>query len=239
MKLKIILLGAGLLLGASAQAALLHYQFNGLNALIPDGNVNGYQNAQTISGLGVHESVITDVNVRLNFSGGYNGDLYVYLSHSSGFSVLLNRAGRTGGNSFGYGDAGFNVWLDDSAAGDIHNYGGNSGAPLAGTYQPDARNVNPATVTDLSSRSAFLSAFNGLDPNGTWTLFVADVSGGDANTLVSWELEITAVPEPTIWALGIFGGVWLTVSGVRRWNRHFSGWPINSVTFRQKIFGKG
>jgi subtilisin-like proprotein convertase family protein len=44
-----------------------------------------------------------------------------------------------------------------------------------------------------------LSSFNGLNPNGTWTLFLADASGGAPNTLVSWGLDITgtaAVPEP-------------------------------------------
>lgn len=221
MNWKNILLGALLLVGVSAQGALLNYNSGTLNALIPDGNVNGYQNTMTISGLGVNESVITDVNVRLNISGGYNGDLYVYLVHSSGFSVLLNRTGRTGGNAFGYGDAGFNVWLDDSGVGDIHNYGGNGGNQFTPgvAYQPDARNVDPGSVTDASDRSAYLSSFNGLDPNGTWTLFVADLSGGDVSTLVSWELDITAVPEPVTVALSIFGLLGLAATGWRKWRR--------------------
>ena len=99
--------------------------------------------------------------------------------------------------------------------------------------------MNPATVTDLSARSAFLGAFNGLDPNGTWTLFVADVSGGDVSTLVSWELEITAVPEPTTWALGILGGMWLTVSGRRLWTRRgrwLSPEPSQPVTAERYNF---
>jgi subtilisin-like proprotein convertase family protein len=44
-----------------------------------------------------------------------------------------------------------------------------------------------------------LSSFNGLNPNGSWTLFLADMSGGAVSTLQSWELDITgtaAVPEP-------------------------------------------
>ena len=89
MNLKNLLLGALLLVGLGAQGALLNYNSGTLNALIPDGNVNGYQNTMTLSGLGVNESVITDVNVRLNISGGYNGDLYVYLV-SSGTIQDLN-----------------------------------------------------------------------------------------------------------------------------------------------------
>ena len=40
-----------------------------------------------------------------------------------------------------------------------------------------------------------LSSFTG-GANGIWTLYLADVSGGDVNTLNSWTLDIAAVPEP-------------------------------------------
>jgi hypothetical protein len=50
-----------------------------------------------------------------------------------------------------------------------------------------------------------------MNPNGTWTLFIADLSGGEQSTLVSWSLDITAVPEPVNVALGIFAGVFLVV----------------------------
>lgn len=202
----------------SAPAALI-YSSGTLNAQIPDGNVNGYQNTINVSGLGGSENIITDVNVKLNISGGYNGDLYVYLTHSSGFSVLLNRTGRTVGDPFGYGDAGFNVTLNDSASTDIHAYGGNGSAQLAGTWQPDARNTDPATVVNTSPRGAFLNAFNGLDANGSWTLFAADIAGGDQSTLVSWEVDITTVPEPATMALGIFGAL-LCLSRVVLWIRN-------------------
>jgi len=58
-------------------------------------------------------------------------------------------------------------------------------------------------------------SFNGLNPNGTWTLFFADLSGGDASTLVSWGLDIAAVPEPTTWALVGFGLMFGGVTGAR------------------------
>lgn len=185
---------------------------------IPDANPSGWADSRTISAFGSGFR-ITDINVSLNVSGGFNGDLYAYLSYTpatgggSGFSVLLNRVGRTGGNPFGYGDAGFNITLDDSAMTDFHLYGG-GGAPT-GSFQVDGRNVDPTTVTDASARTAFLSSFNNLDANGTWTLFFADLSGGDQSTLLSWSLEITAVPEPANVALGIFGGMFAMVACVR------------------------
>ena len=221
MKTNFFLAGlTGLLLVAQpAGAAMLNYASGTLNAAIPDANINGYQNTLTISGQNDPANVVSDVNVKLNFSGGYNGDLYVYLSHGSGFSVLLNRVGRTGGNSFGYGDAGFNITLDDGAGTDIHAYGGNGGNQLTGTFQPDARNSDPALVLQIAPRNAYLNAFNTLDVNGDWTLFVADMSGGDVSTLVSWELDITAVPEPATVALGLFAAGFILLQGGRAWRK--------------------
>jgi hypothetical protein len=41
-----------------------------------------------------------------------------------------------------------------------------------------------------------LSGFDNADPNGIWTLFVADVSAGGMSTLQGWGLSITLIPEP-------------------------------------------
>ena len=60
-----------------------------------------------------------------------------------------------------------------------------------------------------------LTDFNSLNPNSTWTLFFADTSSGGENTLASWSLNITAVPEPANVALGIFAGV-LVLAGLAR-----------------------
>ena len=201
-------LAAGL---AAGQAALVEtYSFSGLNQTVPDGNAAGMINAQTISS---SIASISSITVGLHISGGYNGDLYISLQHSSGFSVLLNRAGRTGSDAYGYADSGFNVRFDDTAAnGNVHGYQNvvlpGAGSPLTGTWQPDGRNVDPDFVTGASPQSAFLSSFQGLAASGTWTLFASDmVSGGGTAVLESWDLEITAVPEPTTVALGIFASM--------------------------------
>lgn len=65
--------------------------------------------------------------------------------------------------------------FSDTASTDIHNYGGNGGALVTGTYQPDGREVSPLLSLDTTPRTAFLSSFTGLDPNGEWVLFVVDI----------------------------------------------------------------
>src|SRR5688572_4200414 len=118
---RLLRLGLFLLCVAHAHAAVIYSWNSGFanNGYVPDGNTTGWADTRTISGLAEE---ISDVNVTLNVSGGYNGDLYVYLQHDSGFSVLLNRVGRTTTTPFGYGDAGLNVTFNDDAAQttDIH-----------------------------------------------------------------------------------------------------------------------
>jgi subtilisin-like proprotein convertase family protein len=177
-----------------------------VNTTIPDNDDLGLADYRTITAPGLTE--IESITVALNFTGGWNGDLYAHLVHDSGFSVLLNRPGRTDGNPDGAGSSGMTINLSDLAPTDIHTAIPNSGL-ATGTYQPDARTADPLLVTDASPRSAFLSSFTGLDPNGTWTLFVADQSPGAESLLQSWTLNITAVPEPSAAVLGILSSALL------------------------------
>ena len=174
------------------------------NQRIPDGSPVGLA-----SSVNVATSIerITDLQVMLNISGGFNGDLHAYLVHDSGHAILLNRPGKTFANPSGYSDAGFNVTLNDHAAnGDIHNYrvalSGNPNTPLpgplTGAWAPDGRDADPALVLDASPRSALLSAFAGLNPNGRWTLFIADVDALYTSTLVSWGLQIFGSNAPPV-----------------------------------------
>ena len=49
--------------------------------------------------------------------------------------------------------------------------------------------------------------FNGLNPNNAWSLELWDNNGSVGNELVTWSLDINAVPEPVNVALGMFGGL--------------------------------
>ena len=171
---------------------------------IPDGTPVGLVASLDIA---TPMEVITDVNVTLQVSGGFNGDLFAYLVHDSGHAILLNRPGKALANPSGYSDSGLNVTFDDSAPnGDIHSYRvalfSDPNAPLPGAltnaWAPDGRDTDPALVLDTDPRPATLSAFNGLNPNGRWTLFIADVDAAYASTLVSWGLQIHGTNAPPL-----------------------------------------
>src|SRR4051794_10816886 len=54
-----------------AEATVSSTSVDNIFVTIPDANLNGVQSSQTLSGLPVS---ISDVNVTLNISGGFNGD---------------------------------------------------------------------------------------------------------------------------------------------------------------------
>ena len=104
--------------------------------------------------------------------------------------------------------------LDDSAShGDIHLYANVNGFSTVigtgGSFQPDGRAMDPLLAVNTDARGRLLSQFNGLSPNGAWTLFVADVSSGQQGTVAGWGLELTtaATPEPSSGLMAVLVGV--------------------------------
>ena len=204
-----------------------------LAAVIPDNLLSGYQNTLVINGVA---GPIADVNLTLNISGGYNGDLYALLSHGTNAAILLNRVGRTSSSSAGYPDTGFGptagqivFTLDDQAASDVHAYRTfpyalNAAGQLTGRWQPDGRYIDPLASGGsfgTAARSRMLGVFNGSDCNGAWILFIADVAGGNESILNSWGLSITIVPEPS-GALLLAAGLATLLQQIRRRHRQTS-----------------
>jgi subtilisin-like proprotein convertase family protein len=208
---------------AHSQVTVSSGQFN-VNTDIPDGSLSGLSDTRTIP-----QSVgpILDVTVTLNISGlgdgANNGDYYAYLTHGPAIAVLLNRPGFRDGSRIGYDDSGFSsvTFSDSSANGDVHNYrlqitGDHNiplsftPTPLAGTWQPDGRDILPRSsgaTFDSASRDKMLNSFQNMNMQGDWTLFISDVSGGGKGRLESWSMSVTAVPEPRETALVIGGGL--------------------------------
>jgi subtilisin-like proprotein convertase family protein len=203
-----------LILGLCASSHGALYTFTGSTpngGVVPDGNLSGWSSSLTVSGTA---GSVTEVRVNLNISGGYNGDLYAYLSYNGTLVPLLTRVGTGGGDDFGFSTAGMTVTLADSGTINIHDI---ANPDLNGTYKPDGQVLNPGTLLPGGiSSTPTLGSFSSMDPNGTWTLFFADLSGGDQSTITGWSLDIiTAVPEPVNVALGIFAGLFLVGSACR------------------------
>lgn len=204
------------------QANTTNFTFD-VNQSIPDGNPTGLTLTTNLAGF---SGAISSLTVSLDITGGYNGDLYAYLAGpDGGFAVLLNRVGVGSDDLFGYADSGFNITLDDSALNNIHFYQNDgytlSDGQLTGTWQPDGRNIDPESSLgnfDSAPATSSLFSFNGTDANGTWTLFLADLSSGNQSTIVDWGLGVTtiAVPEPSTFAIIFCGGFLFAIVTYRK-----------------------
>jgi len=212
---KILLLGVLLAAGLPSTQATLYTTAwtNGQNSVtfgnggvVPDNNYSGWSDSRNIT---TPAGTLQSVAVNLQLTGGWNGDLFAYLVNSAGgYSVLLNQVGPA---PYGYGDAGMNVTLASvdtfgPRQGYIDTYGG--GFIPTGVWNPDG--------------AANLGSFT--SGSGTWSLFIADQSGGGVTTVQSWglQMDIVAVPEVETWVAaalaGAFGAFWLNrqIWGTRR-----------------------
>lgn len=170
------------------------------NSTIVDGNP-GYIIANTMdltsAGLGSSLSTLT---VTLNISGGMNNGLYGYLKAPNGTTVILMNQPGYGVDGYGATGGGMNITLQDVGAVNGNIQSETSGSVLSGSY----------------NAAGSLSGFNGVNPDGAWTLYFADTLAGGGNaTLSGWSLGITAVPEPVNVALGAFGGLFAVTGLVK------------------------
>jgi subtilisin-like proprotein convertase family protein len=170
-----------LLVGLSgASAATATYTDNtvvaipdGLNFYCDDSGVGSVSSTITIADSGT----ITDLNVALNISHPYVGDVSVTLQSPAGTTItLIDRPGRPAFSPCGYNSANIIVTLDDEAG----------GGPV--------ENANPPNGSYTPQEA--LSAFDGEDMQGTWTLTVSDAVTNYVGTLNSWSL-IVEDDEPT------------------------------------------
>ncbi|HPF37739.1 MAG TPA: NF038122 family metalloprotease [Phycisphaerae bacterium] len=153
------------------------------NIAIPDDDATGVSVTQTQTANGY----ISDIDVALRIDHTYQGDIVAILTHDGTSVDLIRRAGSstwscspapTGYGVNNFGVSGDPLVLDDDAAVTIDCYNGPAGG--VANYAGPAMPHEP------------LSAFNGLNMAGDWTLIVQDRAGADIGTLVTWTLDITS-----------------------------------------------
>jgi hypothetical protein len=148
---------------------------NNPNLAIPDNVPAGVTDTMTIpSG-----PTIPDLNITLNVTHTFVGDLRFTLSHNGGAAVdFFDRPGYTG-TGFGCGGDNVDVMADDQGPDTpIENQCSNLPA-ISG----DAVGGDPPN-------SSLLAAFNGQSLAGTWVINASDNAGADTGTLNQWCLVV-------------------------------------------------
>jgi uncharacterized repeat protein (TIGR01451 family) len=134
--------------------------------------MTGYVGKVSVTLYGVSHSFASDVNVLLVGPGNHN-------------ALLMSHAGS------GYGLNNVKLTFDDAGAALP------SAAPIpTGTYKPSryAGSVAFPSPAPAAPYGSALSALNGIDPNGTWALYVLDDSAGDSGVITGgWSLTITTI----------------------------------------------
>ena len=118
---------------------------------------------------------ISDVNIGVQFSHTYRGDIRATLTSPGGTVVnLITNVGTSADN--------LNVLFDDGAAASVTTHNANDSTAAAPPYQ---RTFQPQDA---------LAAFNGQGSAGTWQLSICDSLNGDAGTFTRADLTLTTVP---------------------------------------------
>lgn len=119
---------------------------------------------------------VSDVNIGLLMAHTYRGDLIVTLVSPAGTRVVVS-------NQIGGAADNFNVLLDDQAASTVSGYTAND---TITTVPPYNNTFSPSNA---------LSAFNGQNANGTWTVEVCDATAQDTGTFYQADLYLGQPPS--------------------------------------------
>ena len=138
---------------------------------IPDDNATGISTTITVA----NNDPIQDLNIDIDISHTYVGDLIITIEHLGVTATILDRPGVPASN-FGCGENNITAIFDDEGTAAAETTC-NTGTAISGNVIPNQ----------------LLSAFDGQSAAGVWTITVSDNAGQDTGTLNSWCLDITTV----------------------------------------------
>ena len=161
----------------SAPGSCTTYSSSDTPISLPNGTTSISSNI-AVSGSGT----IGDVNVSVNMPHAWPGDLIFTVAKSGTAVTIIDQPGVPA-STFGCSTDNIVATLDDEASVSVESQCNSSPPAINGTFIPN----NP------------LSAFDGQNGNGTWTLTVVDTyTSADAGSLAGWSVEIcTAGAAPT------------------------------------------
>ncbi len=174
--------------------------FNNTNRITINNELaaNPYPSVINVANLG---GTITKVTITLsNFTHQFPDDVDVLLVSPSGERVMLmSDAGDrfpVSNVSLGFSSTATNILPDTTqllARTYLPNNYAAPGQNTSDTFPPPAPQI---VVTDpFPYTNTSLAVFNGLNPNGPWSLFVVDDTGGEIGSIGGWSLSVqTADP---------------------------------------------
>lgn len=158
---------------------------------IPDTGTKGpasqYPAQINVSGL---TGIVSKVTLTLsNLTHAFAADLDILLVSPTGEAVIvMSDAGGVEGVS------GITLTLDDAAASPLPD----TGAIVSGTFRPADYSAGGPDIFPAPAPAApygtTLSAFNGINPNGDWSLYLVDDAIGEKGIIAGgWSLQIQTV----------------------------------------------
>lgn len=140
------------------------------NLTITDGDLAGVSTTFTMSEMGT----ITDVNIGVEISHTWIGDVQATVTHGGVSVILFDRPGVPA-TTFGCADDNMDCTFDDeSINGSIEDVCNGNDPAYTGDYSP----VDP------------LSAFIGMEASGDWVLSLSDATTPDEGILEGWCIDV-------------------------------------------------
>jgi subtilisin-like proprotein convertase family protein len=168
-------------------------------------------------------SSILDVDLLTNLTHTFAADLDITIQSPTGTIVTLTTDNGAGNDNVFNGT----LWDDDANPAGQVPYTTNNGMVTDHAY------VNLTTATPLAPEEPF-GAFNGENPNGTWTITISDDLAGDGGSLDNWSLTFNT---GTCFVRGDFSGDSKTDI---LWRHDFSGenvvWFMNGTVLTGGTF---